>query len=297
MTDLLDAPSSVARPLRAAGVGTNISVLIMTLNEEANLQACLDSVSWSDDIVVLDSFSDDRTVEIARAAGVRVYQRKYDNEADHRTFSLKQIEFKNRWVYTPDADELTPDDLRDEMLAIAADPERPEVLFRARYKNMFMGRWIRHSSLYPTWITRFVRPDRVFWERHIHARCVGDGPSGELKAHFLHYSFNKGMQAWYDKHNKYSSTEAELSREMLENGISWSGLFSRDPNRRRRTLKEISYRLPMRPFLRFLYMYLWRGGFLDGWQGYAYCRLLASYEYMIVIKIAERRRREQGLPV
>ena len=297
MTDLLDLPASALQPSRPAATGTNVSVMIMTYNEEANIEACLRSVSWSDDIVVLDSFSGDRTVEIARAFGARVFQRAYDNEAGQRSFGITGIAYRNAWVYTPDADEITPDDLRDEMLAIAADPTRPESQFRARYKNMFMGRWIRHASLYPTWITRMIRPDQVHWERLVHCRCVGTGPTGELQAHFLHYSFNNGMRAWYDKHNKYSTTEAELSGELLASPISWSGLVSGDANRRRRALKEISYRLPMRPFLRFLYMYVWRRGFLDGWQGYAYCRLLASYELMIVIKIAEKRRREQGLPV
>ncbi len=152
-----------------------VSVLIMTLNEEANLPACLASLDWCDDIVVLDSFSTDRTVEIARAAGARIYQRAYDTEDRQRMYGLTEIEFRHAWVYTPDADEITPPDLRDEMLAIAADPDRPEVFFKARYKNMFMGRWIRHASLYPTWITRLVRPDRVHFERSVHSRASG-GP-------------------------------------------------------------------------------------------------------------------------
>ena len=125
----------------------SISVLIMTLNEEKNLPACLASLAWCDDIVVLDSFSTDGTVEIAQAAGARVYQRAHDTESRQRTYGLKEIEYKYPWVYTPDADEVTPSDLRDEMLAIARDATRPESSFRIRYKNMFMGRWIKHSSL------------------------------------------------------------------------------------------------------------------------------------------------------
>ncbi len=109
-------------------------------------------------------------------------------------YGLTEIEFKHAWVYTPDADEITPDDLKTEMLAITSDPTRPEVFFKARYKNMFMGRWIKHASLYPTWITRLVRPDRVRFERSVHSRASG-GAEGELKAHFIHYSFNKGLEA------------------------------------------------------------------------------------------------------
>lgn len=268
----------------------SISVLIMTLNEEVNLPACLASLDWCDDIVVLDSFSSDRTVEIAQAAGARIYQRHYDTEDRQRMFGLKEIKFKHNWVYTPDADEITPTDLRDEMLGIASDPTRQEVLFKARYKNMFMGKWIRHASLYPTWITRLVRPDRVRFERSVHSRASG-GPEGELQAHFVHYSFNKGLKAWYEKHNNYSSAEADLSAaQLLERKIDWHGLFSLTAERRRRALKSLSYHMPFRPSLRFLYMYILRLGFLDGKPGYLYCRLLSAYEFMIVVKTEERRK-------
>ncbi|MEJ5082828.1 MULTISPECIES: glycosyltransferase family 2 protein [unclassified Ochrobactrum] len=273
----------------------SVSVLIMTLNEEINLPACLASLDWCDDIVVLDSFSEDRTVEIAIAAGARVFQRRYDTEDRQRMYGITEIEFKHDWVYTPDADEITPADLRDEMLAIASDPTRPEVFFKARYKNMFMGRWIKHASLYPTWITRLVRPDRVRFERSVHSRASG-GPEGALKAHFIHYSFNKGLEAWYDKHNRYSSAEADLSsNRLLERKIDWSGLLSSAPEKRRRALKSLSYHMPFRPSLRFLYMYVLRRGFLDGKPGYLYCRLLAAYEFMIIIKMEEQRRKETSV--
>lgn len=276
-----------------------ISVLIMTLNEEVNLPACLASVAWSDDIVVLDSFSTDKTVAIAKAAGARVVQHEYVNELSQRRYGLKQIPFKHPWVYIPDADEVTPPELRDEMLALAADPARPEALFRCRFRVFFMGRWIRHSSLYPTWVVRLVRPDRIDFEREINCHWIVDGPEGRLANHFVHYSFNKGMTWWFEKHNRYSWHEARESLNSLsDERIDWRGALGfGDAVRRRRALKALSFRLPGRPFLRFLYMYVLRRGFLDGWPGYIYCRLLASYELMIVIKMAEIRRRQQGLPV
>jgi glycosyltransferase involved in cell wall biosynthesis len=277
----------------------NISVLILTLNEDINLAACLKSVSWSDDIVVLDSFSTDKTLEIARAAGARVYQRDFDNERNQRTFGLREIEFKHPWVYMPDADELTPPEMRDEMLSLTAAPDRPEAAFRVRFKTVFMGAWIRYSSLYPTWVVRLIRPEKIQFERDINLRCSIDGPEGYLKSHFIHYSFNKGFTAWYDKHNKYSTFEAlESVRSLRGTSLEWRDLFAwRDEVRRRRALKEMSFRLPFRPTMRFFYMYFIRRGFLDGWPGLIYCRLLSSYEYMIVVKMAEIRRRERGLPV
>ncbi|WP_342240773.1 glycosyltransferase family 2 protein [Inquilinus sp. OTU3971] len=273
----------------------SISVLILTLNEEINLPGCLAAVAWSDDIVVLDSGSTDRTVEIARAAGARVHHRVQDNEHAQRTYGLQQIEFKHPWVYMPDADEITPPELRDEMLAIAADPDRPEVLFRVRFKNIFMGRWIRHSSLYPTWVVRLVRPEKISFERQINLQCVADGAEGRLQSHFYHYSFNKGLNAWYEKHNRYSWFEAQESLKSLrQGGFKLTDIFSRRSELRRRALKELSFRMPFRPALRFLYMYFIRRGFLDGMPGYLYCRLLTAYEYMIVVKMMEIRRREQG---
>ena len=274
-----------------------VSVLILTRNEEANLPACLDAVKWSDDIVVFDSFSTDRTVEIAKAAGARVIQRSFDNERDQRAASL-QAGFKHAWVYNPDADELTPPELRDEILRAVADPSRPEVAYRARFKTMFLGRWIKHSSLYPTWVVRLFRPEKISFERAINLAYLVDGPAGRLENHFEHYTFNKGLDAWFDKHNRYSRHEAGESLKSLAVGrLKWSDLWSGDSVARRRALKELSFRVPFRPALRFLYMYFWRRGFLDGRAGLVYCRMLAIYEYMIVLKMQEIRRRRHGLPI
>jgi glycosyltransferase involved in cell wall biosynthesis len=272
-----------------------ISVLILTLNEETNLPACLKSVAWSDDIVVFDSFSSDRTVEIAKAAGARIIQRKFDNERDHRTASL-QIGFKHPWVYNPDADEIAPPDLRDEMLRVVADPSRSEVAYRVRFKALFLGRWVRHCSLYPTWVIRLFRPEKVSFERLTNLRYVIDGLEGRLQGHFEHHSFNNGFEAWIEKHNRYSTHEAEESlRSLAEKRLDWGGLFSTETVRRRRAIKEFSFRLPFRPTLRFFYMYFLRMGFLDGCAGFTYCRLLAIYEYMIVLKMRELERKRKGL--
>jgi glycosyltransferase involved in cell wall biosynthesis len=273
-----------------------ISVLILTLNEEANLPACLEAVRWSDDVVVFDSGSTDRTAAIARDFGARVVERRFDNERAQRTASL-QVGFKHPWVFNPDADEVATPELCDEMLRVV-QAGRPEVAYRVRYRNMFMGRWLRHSSLYPTWIVRLFRPEKLSFERTINLRYVIDGPEGRLQEHLVHYSFNKGLNAWIDKHNRYSWHEAEEAlKSMRQGGAPWRDLLAWDAVRRRRALKELSFRLPFRPTLRFLYMYLFRLGFLDGRAGLTYCRLLALYEYLIVLKMREIRRREQGLPV
>lgn len=293
-------PIEQARHLteKARQRAANVSVLILTLNEEMNLPACLASVQWSDDIVVLDSFSQDRTVEIARAFGARVYQRRFDGEYGQRSYGLTEIDYRNPYLYMPDADEITPADLRDEILAIAADPSRPEVAFRVRFKTVFMGQWLRHSSLYPTWIVRLAKPSHIRFEREINLQVVADGPEGKLSGHLLHYTFNNGLNAWFEKHNRYSWHEARESlKSLTSDRVDWREILGGRGATRRRALKTLSFRLPCRPLLRFLYMYGLRGGFLDGRAGFVYCRLLMTYETMIVTKMMEIRRREQGLPI
>lgn len=272
----------------------SLSVLILTLNEELNLARCLESVSWSDDVVVFDSFSSDRTMEIAEAHGARVFRRRFDNEREQRMASLR-LPFKHRWVFNPDCDEIATPELRREMLAVAADREHAEVAYRVRRKDMFMGRWLRHASLYPTWFVRFFRPEAISFERTVNASCIVGGREGKLAGHLLHYSFNKGLEPWFDKHNRYSSAEAaEALKSLARAEVDVPGLISPDPVRRRRALKEVSFRLPCRPALRFAYMYLVRRGFLDGRAGYHYCRLLSLYEYMISLKVEELRRSAAG---
>ncbi len=274
-----------------------ISVLILTLNEEVNLPACLRAAEWSDDIVVFDSFSTDRTVDIARAFGARVIQRRFDDENRHRTASLS-VGFKYPWVFNPDADEIATPELSAEMHDFVASHGHEFAACRMRRKDMFMGRWLRYSSLYPTWLVRLFRPDHLSFEREINLSYLVRGREAKLENHLLHYSFNKGLEAWFEKHNRYSTAEAlETVRSLGTARPPLGQLLSREPVARRRALKELSVRMPGRPTLRFLYMYLLCRGFLDGGAGYQYCKLLSAYERMICLKVDEIRRREQGLTV
>ncbi len=275
-----------------------VSVFVQTLNEENNLPRCLDSLRWSDDIVVLDSLSTDKTPEIVKSCGGRFFQRPYDGRANNQNWAVGNIEFKHPWVYYSDADEVVPPELRDEILQVTSDPARREVAYRVRFKNILGGRWIKRSSLYPSWIPRLWRPERIRWKRDANPVAIIDGPVGFLQNHFYHYSFNKGFYAWFEKHNKYSSHEAIETLKELDHGtMDWKGLVSTDPVRRRIAVKRLSFRMPARPLANFMYRYLLRMGFLDGRAGLTYCTLQAVYEYMICCKVRELRRRQKGLPM
>jgi glycosyltransferase involved in cell wall biosynthesis len=274
-----------------------ISVLILTKDEEANLPRTLDATRWSDDVVVLDSGSKDRTVAIAESYGARVLTRPWDTEPAQRSHSLA-LPFKYPWVYNPDADEVATPELIEEMKRVVSDPAADAVLYRVRRKDMFMGRWLKRSSLYPTWFPRLFRPEKVRFEREINMVYVADGPEGRLREHMTHYSFNKGLHAWYEKHNYYSTKEAEEALKVQRGApISWRALLSGSPTDRRRALKDLSFKMPFRPTLRFLYGYFLRLGILDGRAGFDYCRMMAQYEAMIGLKVRELRLRERGLPL
>jgi glycosyltransferase involved in cell wall biosynthesis len=274
----------------------SISILILTLNEETNIGACLDALAGFDDVVVFDSLSKDRTKEIALAKGARVVERPFDNWAAHQNWAMDNIQFRNPWVFYLDADERMTPELREEILAIARDQSRAEVAYYCGRKNFFLGKWIRHA-MPPGMIMRFFKPGKIRFERLVNPVPVIDGPHGYLRHYFEHYNFSKGLTEWFDKHNKYSLFEAMEGMKLRARPVGLGALFSRDRFERRRALKELSFRMPLRPLVKFLYMYVLKRGFLDGRAGYTYCKLQAMYEYMIVVKMRELARKERGLPV
>jgi len=278
----------------------SVSVLILTLNEEINIGECLESLSWCDDIVVFDSMSTDGTRAIAERLGARVVTRAFDNWSAHQNWAVANIEFRYPWVLYLDADERCPSDLRDEVLRCARQ-RGTECAFRIRRKDYFMGRWLKHAQLYPTWFVRLFRPDRIRYERLVNPVAIIDGPTGEIGAHIIHYPFSHGVSHWIARHNRYSDMEAlEAAKVRTRPDGAPAGsasVWSKDPNERRRALKDLFFRLPARPLVKFVYYYAWRRGFLDGRAGLTYATLQAIYEYMIACKGLELERRRRGLPV
>lgn len=273
---------------------TRVSALILTLDEEANIGNCIDSLQWCDDIVVLDSYSQDRTVDIAREKGARVFQREFDNYARQRNYGLNDIEYKNSWLIMVDADEVTPPDLATEIGQAINNSSDNVCLFRMRRKDYFLGQWIRRSSGYPTWFGRLIKIGKVSVEREINEEYVTDGEVGLLEAHLHHYPFNKGFSWWVARHNRYSTMEAENKLASHEQPLPLLSLFSRDPTLRRKKIKQIVYSLPGRPLIIFLGLYIIRGGILEGRAGLTFCLLKAFYEFLISCKLQELERRQHG---
>jgi glycosyltransferase involved in cell wall biosynthesis len=259
------------------------SVVILTLNEELALPACLASLAGCDDIVVLDSGSNDRTAEIATAAGARVFTHPFATFADQRNYAQRNINFRHPWVFHLDADERMTPGLATEcgQAAARAQPDG----FRVSPKMLFEGRWIPHCTDFPAFQARFVQAPRFEFVQVGHGQRESPQMEvGNLQECYLHDMSIYGEEAWLHKHRRYARAEA-MAFAAGPAKVSWSQLLSADPLLRRRALKRLSFKLPFRPAFRFAYQYGLRLGFLDGRPGLRYCLLLARYEGFISAEI------------
>ncbi len=265
-----------------------ISVLILTRNEQQDLPGCLASLAWCDDIHVFDSCSTDDTVRIAQDFGAHVTQRPFDSESVHKNWGLANIAFKHGWIYQADADERVTSELAAAMQIFVREPGA-HVALRVQRRDYLMGTWLKHVTPSPFNIRLFKR-GHVRYERLTNPVTLVDGPIAETAHHFDHFPFSKGITHWFEKHNRYSTAEAEQIVSNRKSGAAFSlrkVLFSADANEKRFHQKELYYRLPMRPLLMFSLLYFAKRGFLDGRAGLTFVLLRSIYEYMIVLKVKE----------
>jgi glycosyltransferase involved in cell wall biosynthesis len=265
-----------------------LSVALIVRNEADNLPRCLDALRFSDDILVIDDGSEDDTVAIAEKAGCRVLEHRMTTFAEQRNWAMEHGKPLREWVLHLDADEVITSDLAREMLdRIEAAPEDVAGFYFAR-KTMLGEKWLRISATYPAYVPRLVRHGRVAYAPDGHGEKLGevDGRFEYLRHPCLHYNFSKGWSDWFVRHNRYSTREAAKIVYALPD-LDLRGLVSRRPDRRRQALKGLAYRMPFRPFLRFFYAYVFRGGFLEGRAGLTSATLQAVYEYMTCLKTRE----------
>ena len=274
-----------------------VSVLIPIRNEAGNLGRCLASVAWAAEVFVVDSQSTDGSAALAAAAGARVVQFHFNGTwPKKKNWALDHLPFRHDWVLVLDADEVMPPGAAAEIGACVARDGGGNAGFWINRRFMFMGAWLRHAY-YPNWNLRLFRHRLGRYERlvqgatasgdnEVHEHIVVAGPTGRLDCEMDHYAF-PSIDVFVEKHNRYSNWEARLE---VEAGLAAAApaLQSADVALRRR-LKRWSRRLPFRPTLRFLYVYVVQRGFLDGARGYYFARLHAVYEFLSVAKAAELR--------
>jgi glycosyltransferase involved in cell wall biosynthesis len=266
-----------------------VSCLVFTLNEEVNLPSCLESLGWCDDVVVVDSFSTDRTEAIARAAGARFVQHPFTGFGDQRNWCLENVPLRHPWALVLDADERVPPELAAEMAERLVEVPNDVAAFRLRRRFYLWGRWLRFSAL-SAWVVRLVSVGRVRYVNRGHAETqVVDGQTAALRQALIDEN-HKGLEDWWARQNRYSTQEALY--ELTRPPAPLSQLLASDPLQRREALKALLRRLPARPLWFFLYGYVFRLGFLDGMDGLRFCAMKATYQGMIVSKKLEYRRKE-----
>ena len=261
-----------------------VSVMIFTLNEATHLPSCLDAARWCDDVIIVDSFSTDATESIARSRGARFFQHAFTGFGSQRNWALANTAPKHDWILILDADERITPELAEEMRRLLEDAPASIGAYRVKRRFYMWGRWLRYSSLYPTWVVRLIHRDRVRYVDRGHAET--QEVHGEIRelTHDLIDENLKGIDEWFARQNRYSTKEAEHELREEARRWRWLDLLSADPLVRRDTLKRLAWRMPLRPTAYFLYSYIVRQGFRDGADGLRFCAMKAIYQAMIVTK-------------
>ena len=247
-----------------------LSVVVVTLDEEERIRPCLESVAWADELIVVDAESHDKTAAVAGELTEHVFVRPWPGYAAQKNFGIEQAH--GEWILSLDADEVVSAELRAEIEAVVAGGGAGPDGYSVPRRNIFWDRWIRHGGLYPDWQLRLFRRERGrFVARAVHESVVVDGAVGRLRGHLEHRSY-RDVADFLERTDRYTTLAAE---DWLAEGRGVQPF--RD--------------LVVRPLGRFFGMYVWRGGFLDGWRGFLLAVLYGYYVFMRSAKIWERARR------
>jgi glycosyltransferase involved in cell wall biosynthesis len=279
-----------------------VSILIPIKNEASNLPRCFRSITWADEVFVVDSKSTDGSIEISEKAGAKVVQFEFNGIwPKKKNWALENLPFRHPWVFILDADEELTPDAEEEFRRIVTEPNPATVGYWINRRFFFMGKWLKHAY-YPNWNLRLflhklgryeklTSVETASGDNEVHEHVVVDGPAANLKTEMNHYAF-PDIGVFVEKHNRYSNWEARVA---LDSHLQKSKgtIQSKDVGLRRK-LKALSLKLPFRPTLRFLYVYLFQKGFLDGPEGYYFAKLHAMYEFLCVAKTVELKKRAKG---
>jgi glycosyltransferase involved in cell wall biosynthesis len=269
-----------------------ISVLMPVLNEAHQIGRALSSVSWADEIYVVDSHSKDETPLIAEQHGAHVVQFDYKPPwPKKRNWALATLPFRNEWILILDADEVMPPEAEEEIRAAIHNTKHSGYWINRRF--FFIGRWLKHAY-FPNWNLRLLKHAVSRYERlteneshsgdnEAHEHIIIQGTTGKLNCIMDHYAFPT-IDSFVERHNKYSNWEAHAAIEKpAENSTATLNANVAI----KRLIKRLTRKLPFRPTLRFLYIYIIQRGFLDGREGYYFARLHGFYEFLNVAKTYE----------
>ena len=243
-----------------------LSVLLPTYNEEDMIKDCLESVKWADEILVVDTFSTDHTLEIAREYGARIIQHEYINSAKQKNWAIPQCKYE--WVLQIDADERLDLQTQREIQTIMISPASDIDGYMIRRKNHMFGQWIRTMDAYPGWrLSLFKRDVGRYQDKEVDAVVIVPGEVGKLQGHVLHYGFESISHRLksLDRYTRYESDE----REKQGRHYSW-------------------FNVTVRPFAAFIYYYIFKLGFLEGTRGIILAYLKSDFLFWTYAKLWEK---------
>jgi glycosyltransferase involved in cell wall biosynthesis len=244
---------------------SKLSVITLALNEEHNIADCLSSAMWADEIIVIDSGSTDRTVEIAKKFTDRVLVVEWKGYGAAKNFALEQS--TGDWIFWLDADERVPGELAKEIQEVLLADDPSFAGYDVARRAFFVGRWIRHCGWYPGRVTRlFRRSQSRFTESNVHEQIMVDGTIGALKNDLLHFT-DPNLHHYFQKFNRYTSLAAD---DLIKAGKKFS-----------------LYDVLVRPPFLFFKMYILKRGFLDGMQGFILCVVSSAYVFTKYAKLWE----------
>ena len=269
-------------------------VVILTYNEEIHIERAIKNVlHWADKIIVLDSYSRDNTVEIAKQLDTEVIFRQFDNYKNQRQYAIDYCKNLTEWMLFLDADEYLLNELKNEITAAIKNKNIAGYYLPRRF--IFMGKWIKHGGYYPCYLLRLFKPEIAKINGIINEHVSIDGRTEKLKYDFVDHNL-KNIECWIDKHNKYTNFEAQ-NLWMLKNNNTHSKKFklSVQAERKQWIKQKIWNRLPLlsRSFIYFIYRYFFFLGFLDGKEGFIYHLLQGGWNYFLVdVKYIEMKKKQ-----
>jgi glycosyltransferase involved in cell wall biosynthesis len=246
-------------------LSTQLSVIVITKNEEANIADCLESVRWADEIIVVDSQSTDKTIEVAKKYAGKIFIIKWNGFSAAKNYAIEQA--KNGWIFSIDADERVTPELAEEIQEIVKNQVSSSNAYEVGRKAYFLGKWIRHCGWYPSYVVRLFRSGSGRYNvSRVHEKFDASGKIERLKHDLTHLTDND-LHHYFSKYNIYTSLAAQDLSD----------------NKRRFTITDIIFK----PMFTFLKMYVLRLGFLDGIHGFILCSLSASYVFTKYAKLWE----------
>ncbi len=268
-----------------------VSVIILTKNEERDIATCLSSLLWCDDIHILDSYSSDNTIAIAKTFNVSVTSNAFVSFGHQRNFALDTIPVKYPWILFLDADEVCSEAFKTAVLNAIQSAENNVAGYYCCWKMMLNGTWLKHCDNFPKWQFRLLRKDSARFTDFGHGQKEYQvkGQIGYIKEPYIHYGFSKGWSAWVERHNRYSTQEA-IAR--LQQRPPFKNILSKHGSVRNPALKSWLCRIPGWPLLRFFQAYILKLGFLEGNAAFMYCVNMAYYEFLIKIKMNEIKKQQ-----